>query len=371
MKANSPRVEALLPSDGRWMALLGRCIHDFYHLPGYAETCAKPIDGAEAIAFDVQEGERHLFLPMILRPLPDFGDPRLQGWRDASSPYGYPGPLLVTGDGEPGHRASFAAEAVRALLQHMQQLRILTAFVRFHPLLDTPLEAFSTSGEVLLHGRTVSIDLQLPEEQIWRDTRRNHRTQITQLKEAGAEAIVDPDWRHLDAFLAAYQATMDRVRAQQSYYFERSYYEGLRRALGERAHLFVLKLRDRTAAAAIITEVCGIVQFHLAATFSEFVSQHPQKLLFHEVCRWAKHRGNRVLHLGGGLGGKEDELYHFKAGFSPLRHPFHTWRARCEPGVYDRALALWQERARPASVDPSFFPPYRQLQASRADQVGC
>jgi lipid II:glycine glycyltransferase (peptidoglycan interpeptide bridge formation enzyme) len=121
-----------------------------------------------------------------------------------------------------------------------------------------------------------------------------------------------------------------------------------------------MRFGDRTAAAAIITEACGIVQYHLAATFSDFVKQHPQKLMFHQVGLWAKDRGNRVLHLGGGLGGQEDDLFHFKAGFSPLRHPFHTWRARSDATLYKRVVSLW-EKMRPDSVDPVFFPPYRQL----------
>lgn len=367
MATSSIRAEVLTASDARWPALLNRCQHDFYHLPAYVQTCAQPL-GAEAIAFDVHDGERHLFLPMMVRPLPELGDGGLRGWRDASSPYGYPGPIVVGANGDAAASSSFVAQAVAALIDRMQALQILTAFVRFHPLLDVPVEPFSAQGELLLHGRTVSIDLGLSEEQIWRDTRRNHRTQIAQLRQAGAVTYVDPQWRHFDEFLQAYRATMDRVHAHQSYYFERSYYDGLRKALGQGAQLFVLRLRDRTAAAGIVTEVCGIVQFHLAATLGEFFQEHPQKLLFHEVCLWAKRRGNRVLHLGGGLGGKEDALYHFKAGFSPRRHPFHTWRAQCEPAVYTRALELWRQRARPEAIDPSFFPPYRQLQPYSASR---
>ncbi len=360
MSGGFVRAEVLLPSDPKWTGVLEQVEHDFYHLPRYAETCAKP-SNAEAMAFHIEEEGNHLFLPMIARPLPDFGDQGLQAWRDASSPYGYPGPIIAGPERGGPNKPGFATRAVRALLERMQEMAILTAFVRFHPLLDPPLEPFSATGELVLHGRTVSIDLRLPAEQIWRETRRNHRSQIAQLRESGAIVERDSAWTHFDEFLHAYQATMDRVGAQQSYYFDRSYYEGLRAALGDRAHLFIMRFGDRTAAAAIITEVCGIVQYHLAATFSDFVKQHPQQLMFHEVCLWAKERGNRVLHLGGGLGGQEDDLFHFKAGFSPLRHPFHTWRARSDATLYKRVVSLWEQKMRPDSVDPVFFPPYRQL----------
>jgi hypothetical protein len=348
-------------SQAQWTSLLKQLEHDFYHLPGYVTTCAQLLQG-EAIALHIEDDGNHFFLPMIARALPDFGDRELEGWRDASSPYGYPGPIIAIRDRGSAADSKFPARAIDALLERMHALKILTAFVRFHPLLDTPPDPFAAAGELIHHGRTVSIDLLLPAEQIWRQMRRNHRSQITQLRELSDVAVErDPDWSRFPLFLQLYQATMDRVGAQQSYYFERSYYDGLREALGERAHLFVLRVGDRIGAAAIVTEVCGIVQYHLAATSDEFVKHHPHKLLCHEVSLWAKDRGNRVLHMGGGLGGQEDALYHFKAGFSPQRHAFYTWRACSDIALYKRINSLWQERVRPDSIDPTFFPMYRQL----------
>src|SRR5215471_13009014 len=361
MDRGSLRADVLTPSDLQWISLLEQVEHDFYHLPGYVATCAGPMQG-EAIAFHVEDDGNHLFLPMIVRTLPDFGDRRLDGWRDASSPYGYPGPIVSIRDRASTAGAMFPARAIQALLQRMQELRILTAFVRFHPLLDTPADPFAAAGQLIHHGRTVSIDLRLPAEQISRQMRRNHRSQIAQLHQLSGVAVErDANWSHFALFLQAYKATMDRVGAQQSYYFEPSYYQGLRDALGDRVHLFVLRVGDRSGASAIVTEVCGIVQYHLAATSDEFVKHHPHKLVCHEVSLWAKGRGNRVLHMGGGLGGQEDDLYHFKAGFSPLRHAFYTWRACSDVGLYKLISSLWQERVRPDSIDPTFFPMYRQV----------
>ena len=47
-----------------------------------------------------------------------------------------------------------------------------------------------------------------------------------------------------------------------------------------------------------------------------------------------KARGNRVMHLGGGLGGAHDSLFDFKAGFSKDRQPFRTWRVVVDPVRY-------------------------------------
>jgi hypothetical protein len=70
-------------------------------------------------------------------------------------------------------------------------------------------------------------------------------------------------------------------------------------------------------------------------------------------------RGARVLHLGSGLGGREDSLLLFKAGFSDRRHPFRSWRLVVAPELY-RRLCDRRATTRDAAAAPDgFFPLYR------------
>jgi len=72
------------------------------------------------------------------------------------------------------------------------------------------------------------------------------------------------------------------------------------------------------------------VQYHLSATPDGEVRSGGAKVILDEVTKWARERGSRWLHLGGGLGGSEDDpLFRFKAGFSKIRLPFKVarWRA--------------------------------------------
>jgi hypothetical protein len=114
------------------------------------------------------------------------------------------------------------------------------------------------------------------------------------------------------------------------------------------------------AAAVMLVETDGIVEYHLMGVNEAFVSEGPAKLILHVARGWAKERGDRYFHLGGGVGGANDSLLRFKAGFSPLRFPFYTFRVIVDPKEYRR---LAHEHA-PAS-DPSdsrgFFPVYRQV----------
>ena len=75
---------------------------------------------------------------------------------------------------------------------------------------------------------------------------------------------------------------------------------------------------------------------------------------------WAKERGNRLMHLGGGVAGAQDKLFDFKTGFSKLRSPFYTWRLVSDPEVYARLCQKWElATGKTANPPDLFFPAYR------------
>jgi hypothetical protein len=104
----------------------------------------------------------------------------------------------------------------------------------------------------------------------------------------------------------------------------------------------------------VYTETGGIVQYHLGATANEHLHLNPTKVMFDYANRWAKRRGNRWLHLGGGVGGADDSLFHFKAGFSPLRRTFATWRLVVDAAAYAALVPGGVEASQ-----ASYFPAYR------------
>jgi hypothetical protein len=62
---------------------------------------------------------------------------------------------------------------------------IVTVFVRLHPLLDTPLDILARFGTVIRHGETVSMDLTVSVEEMWRQTRSDHRNHINRARRGG------------------------------------------------------------------------------------------------------------------------------------------------------------------------------------------
>ena len=350
------RADLIPVSDGAWSATIRQLPHDVYHFASYAQLCSV-LEGGEANAFVATDGRQTLFVPLIFRTLPSHLC-NTHPLRDATVPYGYPGPVTSFSRGPTAAVPDeFLRCAISAMVTRLRQEGVVAAFLRLHPLLPLDLSALSGVGSVVQSGETVAIDLGLAEDVLWEQLRVNHRRDVRKARARGDTAVNDPNWSELPTFLRAYRESMERVNAHQYYKFADDYFAGLRTALGDHVHLWIARSGSDVTAAALFTECNGIVQYHLGATFNRYLSTNPLKLLFHCAARWFKSRGNRWLHLGGGVGGARDSLMHFKLGFSPQTFPFYTCRIVLEPKLYDEL----SERANGSkNGGSSLFPAYRE-----------
>jgi lipid II:glycine glycyltransferase (peptidoglycan interpeptide bridge formation enzyme) len=199
-------------------------------------------------------------------------------------------------------------------------------------------------------------------EEIWHQTRPAHRTKINRCRRAGLKAEIVPFCQFIHEFNHIYEETMNRVNAAKSYYWGTAYFTKFADLLADKLHLCLVKLNNEIACAGLFTECGGIVQYYLGGTKTSFLKQAPSKLMFDYVRFWAKERGNSFLHLGGGVGGDKDSLYHFKAGFSKEKYSFPTLRLITEKEKYFHLVNL---RAKYLNTDPknllesNYFPAYR------------
>jgi Acetyltransferase (GNAT) domain len=350
----------LEPGDDRWDEVLERVPHDMYHLPGFARFATRWHENGDARAFVASEPGSDFLLPLIVRPVPSgIGD--AAGWLDATGPRGYPGPVARTGPDGPD--AAFLERAIKALLAELRQRQVVSAFVRCHPLLSPPLDVLRGYGEVVDHGESVSIDLGRSEADTLASFRENHRRAIRRARRDGYMSRFDESWARLPEFMAIYALAMDRLDAAGRWRLPGTYLTDLRAALEGRLHLWVVERQGALAAAAVISEVAGLVEYHLAATAPDHGAASPTKLLIEDVSRWARDRGDRVFHLAGSLR-HDDALIHFKRGFSSLRHPVASWRIVADPTAYrrfvGRAVLAGDVSTTSSSTDPDFFPAYRR-----------
>ena len=230
-------------------------------------------------------------------------------------------------------------------------------FVRLHPILR--VEGLAAVGTVVKHGETVVIDLSKSEEQMWRQMRQNHRRDIVRSQREGHVFEFERSAEAHEEFRRLYRATMERRDAAEWYKFDDEYFGELSAAWGDLLHLATVRVDGKMAAAGLFTVSCGIVQLYLSGSSEAHAAARPTKLLYNGVRVWARERGARWFHLGGGLGAQEDSLLHFKSGFSPLRREYQTLRVVIDESAYRELL---DERR--LDVDPmdlsGYFPAYSE-----------
>lgn len=363
--------------DLRWQQCLDTIPHDFYHLPGYLE-----LEGnrhhATPEAIIIQDEGKIFFLPYLVRDCTNlleqnnfggdypsvretsaFADRLHQRTYDIISPYGYPGMLV----NQAGENPAFIKKCLNSIYENWYQRNICSAFIRLHPLLNSYFDIADRDPFIVCRqGNVVVCDLTKDLNDIWQQTRTNHRRKITKLGKSGFSAQVGSMNEYFDIFIDIYQETMDRVNAKNSYYFKRDYFRSLINILKDRLHVCVVEFDGEVVAASLMTELNGIVQYHLGGTKTGFLPQSPATMMFDYMIKWSKLRGNRYLNLGGGLGGNQDSLYHFKAGFSDQVRPFITMKTIVNEDIYNRLTYLRAESLGitiPVALGTSFFPAYR------------
>ena len=277
------------------------------------------VNGGTPAAFWYRE-EGHVFvLPLILRDIPD------SDLRDAVSPYGYSGPVSDASHED----TAFWRRACDQMIETLGANGVVTTFVRLHPLLPVPLDVLGGAGAVIQHGETVSVDLSLSLEEMWRETRRDHRNHINRARRAGVEVVFD-DWERLDEWVAVYHENMQRLGASTVLLLPPrapgcptrrgrgpdAPGGGARRRRGGRWQHVLRVRRNDPRVRRLDPARRGPPRRRAAVRRGAAVG---------------KDRGNAIFHLGGGVGGAKDSLFSYKAGFSSGRHPFHTWRVVTRP----------------------------------------
>ena len=253
---------------------------DAYYLRPYVEAAAL-LDGGRPFLL---EHEGALFAGV------EREDPR-----DVVTPYGYGGP--VGGDG--GFWAAYEEWA--------RERGIVTTFVRFHPLYANHAGAPIHVDEL---APTVAWRLD-PERDLLAGLHWKHRNKVRKAENAGAK-VTQHDG--LGDFVPLYEDTMRRVDADDFYLFERAYWERLSELPLVR---FDAVIDGEVAASALCLASPPWLHYHLSGTTDQGRTTGSSTLVLLEAARWAQATGYERFHLGGGLGGKEDSLHHFKARFDP------------------------------------------------------
>ena len=279
----------------------------------------------------------------ILRDVPE-----ARGMRDVTTPYGYGGPV-VAGDDAP------AAEFYELYEEWCTANRVVTTFIRFHPLFGNARYAPAhVRRERLANTATWPLE---PGRDLFAGMHAMHRRGCRKARAAGVDVRVEEAPERLDDFAALYEDAMRRHAAESFYFFPDAYWEALASRLRDRL-LRADACYDGELVATILCLATGPwLHYHLGATSERGRELAASKLLFYETARWGQEHGFDELHLGSGLGGRENSLWQFKQRFSP--HPGREfWIGKI---IHDREAYLHLSGS--ASLD-GYFPAYRAGQAT-------
>ena len=190
---------------------------DFYHTPQYHRLAEMRGEG-KAYLLALQSGERSVALPLLVREIDAIGFSNLGvRLKDATSVYGYAGPVST-----PELPEATAEDFFQRLQAFCDDQSIVSVFSRLHPIIDQT-RILAGQGEIAQIGHTVSIDLAADSHTQTSFYRSGHRYQINQLKKKGMVCEeLGPE--HLNEVVSIYTNTMERVRAEDEYFFDRSYF---------------------------------------------------------------------------------------------------------------------------------------------------
>ncbi|NOK38013.1 GNAT family N-acetyltransferase [Corallococcus exercitus] len=264
-----------------------------------------------------------LRVPLIVRAIEG------TAYRDAISPYGFPGGAMDGWSEVPAHAVDWRAT------------ELVSIFVRERVQGPHCFSGGTARNEVFFvdPGRPLTL-----REMHRRHLRRNARLGFVSTVRACRDA--PPEERA--AFREVYRQTMVRDQACHRYFFSDAYFEEL--FASPVAWLATTRAPEGdVASAALVVQSDGLLHYYLGGTADAHLARSPAKNVFGEMIDLSARLG-LPLHLGGGLKAG-DGLEDFKRGFANASGRVHTHELICDAAAY-AALAEGRSAG-------SFFPAYR------------
>lgn len=263
-------------------------------------------------------------------------DPKFEGligkgrFYDYETPYGYGGPLCDYPISERSQK-----RFLEEFKEYAKDRGIVEQFVRFHPLLGNHNCAPIVFETRYLH-QTIFIDTNNP-DLIMNNMDSKNRNMVRKAIKSGV-SIKRCSIEEYNDFVSIYDETMDKVSADQYYYFSRDYFEE-QSSLKDHSCIFYAIMDGRPIAGAIMYYNEQFMHYHLAGTRTEFRKYSPSNLLLYEAACWASERGIKQFHLGGGIV-EDDNLFGFKKQFNKNgRLPFYVGRTIFDDNLYNFLLS--------------------------------
>lgn len=321
--------------------------YDVFYLSGYGKSFESHGDG-EPLLFYYEDCNGKAINVVMKRDIAEdetFSSKLSRNtYYDFVTPYGYGGWLI---EGEINN-----AQLLDEYTSWCKANRIVSEFVRFHPVIGNQNKVTDFYKTVKL-GATIAMDLSSPET-IWENITSKNRNMIRKAEKNGIVIKRGNDNELYVRFKDIYNETMDRDNAEKYYYFDEEFYSIIRNELKDNAFVFYAENKDgKIIAASIILKADGKLSYHLSGSKIEYKNLAPTNLLLYQVALFGCENGYKSFHLGGGVGAREDSLFHFKKSFyrgEPC--DYYVGKKVFDKEIYDKLTEINGKQS-------DFFPMYR------------
>lgn len=316
--------------------------HDIYQTRDYAKLFTKIKKNALLL---FSEGKYNAIFPILIRKIKN------TDFADITSVYGYAGILPNTNNMPPSVKKRFQEH----LITYFRENQIISGFSRLHPLMNYSSVLLEGLGKIESVNETVYIDLTLPEKEQTAQYSRSLERQVKNLYRSGVTCRIAAN-NEYEKFASLYYRTMDRLHADEDYYFPVDYFEKMAQATDFQTVFLFAEYKNQLIGGGLFT-CCGeFMQYHLGAVPEEFLPLSPLKIIIDTARQIGTQSGMKYLHLGGGYDGQNGGLFEFKSRFSERRATFKVWKWIADEAVY---ADLVKERFGKEIPESNYFPLYR------------
>ena len=319
--------------------------YDVYYLSGYVKAFQLHGDGEPLLFYYRGANLRAINVVMkrdIAQDIHFAGKLPERTYFDFATPYGYGG-WLLEGEGNP-------APLYAAYCNWCQKNGVVSEFVRFQ-LFSNSRESYY--GEVTQRNNNVIRMLNCPIEHMIMTFEHKVRKNLKKAIASGLEVRVDLKGEQLNDFLRIYYGTMNRNNAEQSYYFEESFFNQINVLCGNYVYFHVI-LNGKVISSELVLLGPKTMYSYLGGTDNAYFSCRPNDFLKYHIIQWGIGKGYQQFVLGGGHG-LDDGIFRYKKSFAPDGIvPFYTGQMVFNKSAYQRLISN-----RKQSEKADYFPAYR------------
>lgn len=296
----------------------------------YTEEYTKLYENKEDVALCIvsEEGNDVILMPFIRREIRDK--------YDFETAYGYGGPITN----------SDSWEWIEKSLQEMKDCftanGYICGFIRFHPMLDNAL-ACKEVLNVIYDRKTVSVDMRQSIEDIWStQISSKNRNMIRKAEKNGLSYRAEYDFANMKEFINLYNETMQRLGADDFYYFQEEYFKSFADDLKGNSFLGVVSKDEQPVGAALFMYTGEYGHYHLAGSDRKRGSLGINNYLLWKTIEELNKKGIKRFHLGGGTtSSPDDSLYKFKKAFGMQENEFYVGKWIFNKEIYDDVCDEW------------------------------